>query len=136
MLLFGDMNKQDDLTEADLIWKALADGTRREILDCLAERPLTTGELAERFKDSHCRTAVMKHLGILVRANLVVVRRTGRQRWNYLNPVPIQRVCDRWISKHVKHMASALSRLKDFVEEREENQKASRKHKTSHSGTS
>lgn len=130
------MNKQDDLAEADLIWKALADSMRREILDCLAERPLTTGELAERFQESHCRTAVMKHLEILVRANLVVVRRTGRQRWNYLNPVPIQRVCDRWISQHVKHMASALSRLKDFVEEREENQKSSRKHKTSHSETS
>jgi hypothetical protein len=48
----------------------------------------------------------------------VIVRREGRSRWNYLNPVPIQRVCDRWVSKHVKHLAAAMSRLKDHVEER------------------
>lgn len=67
----------------------------------------------------------MKHLQILVDANLVVIRREGRKRWNYLNPVPIQRVCDRWVSKHVKRMASSLSRLKDLVEEREINRKKS-----------
>lgn len=99
----------------DLIWKALADGTRREILDALAERPQTTGELTSRF-DGLCRTAVMKHLDVLVEAQLVVIRREGRTRWNYLNPVPIQRVCDRWISKHVRGMSSALNRLKDQVE--------------------
>ena len=133
---YGDMINRDDSSDAELVWKALADNSRREILDGLAERPLTTGELVERFKDSHCRTAVMKHLETLVQANLVVVRRSGRQRWNYLNPVPIQRVCDRWVSKHVKQMASALSRLKDFVEERENNRKSVRKHKTSRSGKS
>jgi DNA-binding transcriptional ArsR family regulator len=101
----------------DLIWKALADATRREILDALAERPQTSGEIVARF-DGLCRTNVMKHLDILVAANLVIVRREGRSRWNYLNPVPIQRVCDRWVSKHVKHLAAAMSRLKDHVEER------------------
>jgi len=105
--------------DVELIWKALADGTRREILDVLAERPQTTSELVGRFEGSLCRTAVMKHVEILVGANLVLIRREGRVRWNYLNPVPIQRVCDRWISKHVKHMSSALSRLKDLVEDRE-----------------
>ena len=104
--------------ENDAIWKAVADSTRREILDALAERPLTTGEITARF-DHLCRTNVMKHLDILVNANLVVIRRQGRKRWNYLNPVPIQRVCDRWVSKHVRHLASAMSRLKDHVEERE-----------------
>lgn len=64
----------------------------------------------------------MKHLTVLVAANLVIVRREGRTRWNYLNPVPIQRVCDRWVSKHVTKMAAAMSRLKDHVEERESNQ--------------
>lgn len=121
------MSKQEQRSDAELVWKALAENSRREILDCLAERPLTTGELAERFKDSHCRTAVMKHLEILVRAKLVVVRRSGRKRWNYLNPVPIQRVCDRWVSKHVKQLASSLSRLKDLVEEREDNRQSSDK---------
>jgi DNA-binding transcriptional ArsR family regulator len=125
MSLFGDMSNQQEKSEA--IWRSLADVTRREILDILAERPLTTGEIVSRFEDSHCRTAVMKHLDILVDANLVVVRRDGRTRWNYLNPVPIQRVCDRWVSKHVKHMASSVSRLKDLVEERELHEKGTGK---------
>ena len=103
-------------TQNDLIWKALGDSTRREILDQLAERPLTSGEIIARF-DGLCRTNVMKHLEILVAANLVIVRREGRHRWNYLNPVPIQRVCDRWVSRHVKKLASSMSRLKDQAEE-------------------
>ncbi len=102
------------------IWKALADGTRRQILDILAERPQTTGELVARFEHL-CRTNVMKHLDVLVAANLVIVRRQGRTRWNHINPVPIQAVCDRWVSRHVKQMASSLARLKDHVEERERN---------------
>jgi DNA-binding transcriptional ArsR family regulator len=99
----------------DLVWKALADATRRELLDALAAGPLTTGQLVEQF-DSLCRTNVMKHLEILVSAKLVVIRREGRTRWNYLNPAPIQQICDRWVSKHVKKMASAMSRLKTHVE--------------------
>ena len=99
----------------DRVWKSLADGTRRAILDALAERRSTTGEIVARFP-SLCRTNVMKHLDNLVAANLVVVRREGRTRWNYLNPAPIQRVCDRWVSRHVSRMASAMSRLKDHVE--------------------
>ena len=113
---FSDMKKKS--LKGDAIWKAVGDSTRRAILDALAERPQTTGELVQRFEEL-CRTNVMKHLDVLVRANLVVVRREGRTRWNYLNPVPIQRVCDRWVSKHVSKMASAISRLKDQVESRE-----------------
>ena len=105
----------------DLVWKALADETRRDILDVLAERPKTTGELVARFEHL-CRTNVMKHINVLVKANLIIVRREGRTRWNHLNPVPIQSVCDRWVSKHVKTMASALSRLKSHVEERVANE--------------
>ena len=112
----------------DNIWRALADPHRRDILDALAERPLTTGEIVARF-DGLCRTAVMKHLDVLVEAGLVVVRREGRQRWNYLNPVPIQRVCDRWISRHVRHMSAALSRLKGIVEERYQNEQNQQKRK-------
>ena len=108
------MKRRDEL--GDKVWKGLADATRRDILDHLAERPLTTGELVARFEGSLCRTAVMKHLDVLVDANLIVVRRQGRQRWNYINPVPIQRVCDRWVGQHVRQMTSALSRLKDHAE--------------------
>lgn len=101
--------------EAELVWKALADRTRRKILDVLAERPHTTGELVARF-DTLCRTAVMKHLDVLERAHLVLKTREGRIRWNHLNPVPIQQVCDRWVGRHVKHLAAAVSRLKSVSE--------------------
>lgn len=110
MSLTGDMS--DD---ADAVWRALSDPTRRAILDRLAAGPRTTGQLVDEF-DGLCRTGVMKHLSVLHTANLVVIRREGRVRWNHLNPVPIQRVCDRWVSRHVRHMASAMSRLKDAVE--------------------
>ena len=103
--------------DLDLVWKALADPTRRGILDALARRPHTTGELVERFSEL-CRTAVMKHLGLLEAAELVVVRRQGRVRWNHLNPMPIQRIHDRWVARHIRGVASALSRLKDHVEAR------------------
>ena len=109
------MNEAADL---DLIWKALADPTRRSILDALAKRALTTGELVTRFPDL-CRTGVMKHLDVLVEAELVLVKREGRVRWNKLNPMPIQRIYDRWVSKHVRGMASAMSRLKDQAESKD-----------------
>ena len=112
----SDMTKTGQ-QQHDLIWKALSDATRREILDALAERALSTGELVARF-DGHSRTNVMKHIDVLVRADLILVRREGRKRWNYLNPVPIQVVCDRWVSRHVKHMASSLTKLKQHVEAR------------------
>ena len=115
---FGVMSAK--LNQNDAIWKALADSTRREILDVLAERPQTTGELVARF-DHLCRTNVMKHVEVLVKANLIIVRRQGRSRWNYLNPAPIQNVCDRWVSKHVKKMASSMGRLKELVEASEKN---------------
>ena len=107
---------KDSDQQAEVVWKALADGTRRAMLDRLAERPQLTGELVEHF-DQLCRTNVMKHLGILVDAGLVVIRRQGRQRWNYLNPVPIQQICDRWVSQHVQGLASAVARLKTHVED-------------------
>ena len=102
------------------MWKALADATRRTILDRLADGPQTTGELCAYFEKPSRggigRTGVMKHLDVLVDAKLVLIRREGRQRWNYLNPVPIQRVCDRWVSRHVGRLASTANRLKDHVE--------------------
>jgi len=112
MSLSGDMKRATDL---DAVWKALADPTRRSILDALAKRALTTGELVDRFPDL-CRTGVMKHLDVLVEAELVLIRRQGRVRWNRLNPMPIQRIYERWVSKHMRGMASAMSRLKDQAE--------------------
>ena len=123
---FGVMLKT---AKNDATWKALADGTRRDILDVLAERPQTTGELVARF-DHLSRTNVMKHIEVLVRANLIIVRREGRSRWNYLNPAPIQAVCDRWVSKHVKKLASSMARLKDHVEQSERNKTTKKKRKS------
>jgi DNA-binding transcriptional ArsR family regulator len=111
MSLFSDMTSLSN----DLVWKALADPFRREILDLLVTAPMTTGELAEHFSDL-CRTAVMKHLDVLTAADLVTVRREGRFRWNSLNPVPIERVCQRWVNGHVRKLASSLNRLKNIVE--------------------
>ena len=101
--------------QREAVWKALADGRRRAILDELAKGPRTTGQLVERF-DSLCRTAVMKHLDVLQGAGLLEVRREGRTRWNSINPVPIQTVCDRWIARHVQRRASAMARLKHAAE--------------------
>ena len=112
MSLYSDMS---DTAQMDRVWRALADPTRRALLDALAKRAQTTGALVERSPNL-CRTAVMKHLGILEAAGLVVVRREGRVRWNQLNPVPIQRIYDRWVARHLRGMAAAISRLKDHVE--------------------
>ncbi len=106
----------------DLVWKALADPTRRAILDMLAKTPQTTGDVCAHFARSKHggigRTGVMKHLDVLQAANLVIIRREGRHRWNHLNPVPIQRVCDRWVSRHVRDIARSANRLKELVEGR------------------
>lgn len=102
----------------DDVWKALADKTRREILDLLADAPKTTGELVAHF-GKHCRTNVMKHLDVLVAAKLVLIRKDnddGRVRWNHLNPAPIQAIYDQWVSKHIRGLASAANRLKAHVE--------------------
>lgn len=102
----------------DNVWKALADPCRRRLLDLLRQRPKTTGELCEDFNTS--RFAVMKHLRVLEEAGLVVVRREGRQRWNYLNPVPIQAIYERWITPYAGLWANELLDLKHTVERDEE----------------
>jgi len=96
------------------VWKALADPSRRQMLDLLRENPRSTGELAEHFPFS--RFAVMKHLNQLVDAGLVLVVRKGRQRINHLNPVPIREIHRRWIRPFETGAADALLRLKNFVE--------------------
>ncbi len=97
------------------VFKALSSEIRRQILDLLHQRPWTTGELCGRF-EGLSRFAVMKHLGILERARLVVVRRQGRVRWNHLNAVPIQQIHERWIRPFEARDATLLLGLKRHVE--------------------
>jgi DNA-binding transcriptional ArsR family regulator len=102
----------DDL---DHIWRALADPTRRAILDLLRDEPRTTGQIVERFP-ALTRFAVMKHMNVLEDAGLLLVRRSGRERWNYINSVPIQQIYERWMSPYAQDWSSALLRLKEHAE--------------------
>ena len=106
----------DDL---DQVWKALADPTRRSILDKLKDRQHTTGELCSYYEVS--RYAVMKHLNILVDAGLVLIRRDGRKRFNFLNPVPLRRIYERWISLYSEIWSKSILDLKRLSESNEVN---------------
>lgn len=104
--------ESDDLEQ---VWRALSNPVRRTMLDVLMEGPLTTGTLDERFPNLS-RFAVMQHLKVLEGADLVVPVRDGRHRYNYLNPVPIQRIYDRWVSRYMKPWTDALTSLKHELE--------------------
>jgi DNA-binding transcriptional ArsR family regulator len=99
----------------DLIFKALGDSRRREILDLLKERGRTTGELVEHFKRLD-RCTVMQHLSVLEKAELVIVKREGRLRWNYINPLPIKELHDRWIGGYANSAIDLLTRMKREIE--------------------
>jgi DNA-binding transcriptional ArsR family regulator len=101
--------------DLDLIWKALADETRRAILDCLRDGPKLTTEIVERFPEL-TRFGVMKHLQVLRDAGLVLTREEGRNRVNSLNAVPIRRIYERWVSKFAEHWATTLIGLKESLE--------------------
>lgn len=101
--------------ELSITFKALTHPIRREILDLLKNGPKTTSELSDAFA-SISRYAVMKHLTTLVDANLVLLRREGRQRMNYLNAVALQKIVDRWVSKYQSDIASSLLTLKSNIE--------------------
>ena len=99
----------------DRVFKALADPTRRRLLDRLFERDgLSLTELESEMEMT--RFGVMKHLRVLEEADLVVTRRDGRQKLHFLNPVPIRLVHDRWIDKYTERRVSALSDLKSQLE--------------------
>lgn len=85
------------------------------MLDLLRDEPRTTGALAERFPELS-RFAVMQHLRLLEAAELVIARREGRKRYNYLNAVPIQRVYDRWVVRFMAPWTEALVSLRDQLE--------------------
>ena len=104
--------KDDD----DRVFRALADPTRRSLLDRLFERDgRTLTELESEIEMT--RFGVMKHLRILEEAGLVITRREGRQKLHFLNPVPIRLIHDRWIDKYRERQVSALANLKTTLEE-------------------
>lgn len=103
-------NSSDD----DLVFRALGDATRRQLLDLLRRGPRTTGDLADQFQTT--RFAVMKHLQVLVAAGLVFVERRGRERLNSLNPVPIRRIYRRWVRRFEGAAADKLLDLGKHIE--------------------
>lgn len=103
--------------EEDRIFKALGTGTRRAMLDALKDEPQTTGALCARFAALD-RCTVMQHLKVLEEAGLVIVQRKGRERWNHLNPLPIQHIHERWIGPYAAQAVSLLDRLKTDLEAR------------------
>src|SRR5262245_41948716 len=103
--------------DEDALWRALANPLRRRLLDHLRDGPQTTGALAAA-ESSVSRFAVMQHLGVLVDVDLVVVRPQGRRRLNYLNPVPLQRFHERWVSRMAASSAAELLALERAVDEK------------------
>jgi DNA-binding transcriptional ArsR family regulator len=103
------------VTDDDLVFKALADPTRRFLLDLLFARDgRTLTELESEVEMT--RFGVMKHLKILEEAGLVVTRKSGREKLHFLNPVPIRLIHDRWIDKYTEHHVAALLDLKHELE--------------------
>ena len=104
------------MKDDDTVFHALADASRRELLDRLYARDgQTLRELTAGLEMT--RQAVSKHLGVLEAADLVVTRRSGREKLHFLNPVPIRLIHDRWIDKYTEHRVSALANLKTTLEE-------------------
>jgi DNA-binding transcriptional ArsR family regulator len=99
----------------DQVFKALADSTRRLLLDLLFEREGRTLTELESEVDM-TRFGVMKHLRVLEDAGLVVAKRSGREKLHFLNPVPIRLIHDRWIDKYTEHQVAALADLKTELE--------------------
>jgi DNA-binding transcriptional ArsR family regulator len=109
----------DEVFKADDVFRALADASRRELLDRLrAENGQTLSELCARLDMT--RQAVSKHLAILKDANLVATVRRGREKLHYLNPVPIHQIGERWIGKFERSRLQALSDMKKALEQSDE----------------
>jgi DNA-binding transcriptional ArsR family regulator len=106
------------MTDDDQVFKALADPTRRFLLDRLHARDgRTLTELESQLEMT--RFGVMKHLRVLEEAGLVLTRRKGREKLHFLNPVPIRLIHDRWIDKYTERRVSALADLKTDLEKEE-----------------
>jgi DNA-binding transcriptional ArsR family regulator len=99
----------------DAVFRALADASRRQLLDRLHRKNgQTLGELCQGLEMT--RQAVTKHLAILEEANLVAVKRQGREKLHFINPVPINEIAERWIGKFERHRLQALSDMKKALE--------------------
>lgn len=90
------MSSAIEISSEDLVFKALADAKRRQILDLLRNTPLSTGEICDQF-GALDRCTVMQHLAVLEKANLIIVQRIGRTRMNYLNAGPLIEIQERWL---------------------------------------
>jgi DNA-binding transcriptional ArsR family regulator len=102
----------------DLVFRALADESRRALLDALRERDgRTLGELCE-VRPGMTRFGVMKHLRVLEEAHLVTTDKRGREKFHYLNPVPIREIHDRWISQYAEPLVAGLLALREAAETR------------------
>ena len=112
MIYIYNMSTEDEL---DRVFKALSNSVRREICDALKLRPLTTKQLCAAFAHLD-RCTVMQHLRVLEEAGLVIPVRKGRERFNYLDAMPIQAIHERWIGPHAAGAAAGLLRLKRELE--------------------
>lgn len=112
MLYYYNMSSE---ANQDRVFKALSASVRRALLDALKDAPQTTGALCERFQPLD-RCTVMQHLRVLEGADLIIVQRKGRERWNHLNPLPIKQVHDRWIGPHAARAVEVLERMKTDLE--------------------
>ena len=99
----------------DSVFKALAGADRRRILDLLRAAPMTTGDIGKNLPWLN-RCTVMQHLGVLENARLIITRKEGRNRWNYLDVSPIQRIHERWIEAYATPSANLLSKLQQDLE--------------------
>ncbi len=106
----------DDVQDDDSVFRALADPTRRHLLDRLFERDGRTLTDLESDLDM-TRFGVMKHLRVLEDAGLVITRKAGREKLHFLNPVPIRLIHDRWIDKYTERQVTALADLKTQLEQ-------------------
>ena len=114
MLYFYNMSRRKP---DDLIFKALADSRRRELLDLLRDEPKTTSDLCAQFKNLD-RCTVMQHLNVLEKAGLIFAKKKGKFRWNYLNVVPIREIYERWINQYASPSVELLAKLKYNLEKK------------------
>lgn len=112
-------NRSPIVSTLEPVFKALADVNRRRLLDQLFERDgQTLGEL-QACLPQMTRFGVMKHLDVLEDAGVITTRKVGREKFHYLNPVPIQQIYDRWVSRYMQPWTDALTSLKHELEARE-----------------
>ncbi len=111
----GIKRNDDHDDQDDLVFKALAGADRRKILDLLRDAPMTTGEIDKHLLGLD-RTTVMQHLRVLENARLIITKKAGRCRWNYLDVSPIQRIHERWIQAYSMPSAKLLARFQSDLE--------------------